>query len=384
MTKRTTVSGNGFGESLLGLPADKPAHHDAALVGRLADRLWEESRLGLAPPAWPKTPGYEIVREIGRGGMGVVYLARDLRGNREVALKTLLRMTPQARERFRHEFQEMAEFAHRNLVTLYDLVSDGETFFYTMEYVRGVDFLEHVRPLEFRAFSEERLRKALSQLAQGLMALHAAGKLHRDVKPGNVLVTPNGRVVLLDFGLVLEVERQGEAAGPDEQGAGTKRYMSPEQRQGLRMTASSDWYSVGVMLYEALTGVRPPSDVSPLGALRLAGGLPEYLRELCWDLLQDDPLRRPSGRDVLDVVSHPPVQVFVGRDRTSPSSGTPTPGFARARRWRYSCTGNRGSARATCCSSSCASCRQKPWSSRDAAASTNSCRTKPWMTSWLN
>jgi hypothetical protein len=155
---------------------------------------------------------------------------------------------------------------------------------------------------------EARLRSALAQVAEAVCAIHDAGILHRDIKPSNVLVTHDGRAVLLDFGLAWHLE----AARPDRERriAGTPPYMSPEQASGAAVTAASDWFSFGVMLYETLTGtlpftgptmevlarsrearVVPPTDFDP--------STPADLSALCVDLLQYDPVARPSGNDVL-------------------------------------------------------------------------------------
>jgi hypothetical protein len=184
----------------------------------------------------------------------------------------------------------------------------------------------------------ERLRPALRQLVQGLRALHDAGKLHRDVKPSNVRVTPEGRVVLLDFGIALELKR----AADESDGAimGTPLYVSPERAAGEVPTPASDWYAVGVMLYEALAG-RPPFEGSSIDLLMTktsqdalapstwARGIPPDLEELCVALMQRDPARRPDGTDILRRLGavatlHPPPrsdrapqtgpQALVGRD----------------------------------------------------------------------
>src|SRR5262249_13841601 len=145
-------------------------------------------------------PGYKILREIGRGGMGVVHAARDERTGQHVALKAMLYLDPALLVRFKQEFRHLANLKHPNLVTLYKLEADGPVWFYVMELLDGGSgFVAHVRgtgegqPLSVS--QTDRLRDIFAQLADGLSALHVAGIVHRDLKPGNVLVTPQGRVV---------------------------------------------------------------------------------------------------------------------------------------------------------------------------------------------
>ncbi len=287
---------------------------------------------------------YELLGELGSGGMGVVYRARDHERGTMVALKTLQRASATAIARFKREFRGLADVIHPNLVALYELVVDGERLFYTMELVDGVHFDAWVRPREdgedapstetatesTRVLGEQtertrapvlpsrpvgeldvrRLRVALRQLAEGVAAIHEAGMLHRDLKPSNVMVTPAGRVVLLDFGLVTAVDVESFLPPEQRPLEGTAMYMSPEQGARLRLGPASDWYSMGVMLYLALTGRRPfvggRDDVlmdkqrfEPPPPHEIAAGVPEDLSALCVDLLRRDPARRPAVAEVL-------------------------------------------------------------------------------------
>jgi len=182
---------------------------------------------------------FQLLQTLGQGGMGVVYQAFDRKRKSVVALKMLSNMGGDALLRFKNEFRALADLQHPNLVSLGELMSDGEHWFFTMELVPGVDFLAHVGQGRQRAaapaaatvgepgFDEERLRASLAQLARGLMALHRASKVHRDIKPSNVLVTLEGRVVLLDFGFA--VDTVGGQQKSDVSVVGTVDYMAPEQ-----------------------------------------------------------------------------------------------------------------------------------------------------------
>ncbi|MEO6324715.1 MAG: protein kinase [Thermoanaerobaculia bacterium] len=299
------------------------------------------------PDDFRGTDRFSIQRCLGSGAFGVVYQAFDRERNTVVALKTLLRADPAAIYRFKQEFRALADVVHPNLVALYELMSDGEQWFFTLELVDGVDFVTSVRgPSEAdpgrpgatlitpRAGNSApwsgddsgrapatpseptgtldvlMLRHGLLQLAEGLIALHKARTLHRDIKPQNVLVTPEGRVVLLDFGLALELgpHRLHQSSGLHT--VGTPAYMSPEQASGMPIAEPSDWYSVGVILYEALTG-RLPFEGRPLEILMnkqvleppaphtLVEGVPEDLDKLCEELLRRDPTKRPTGDELL-------------------------------------------------------------------------------------
>ena len=143
---------------------------------------------------------FELRRRIGSGGMGEVFEAYDRDTAETVALKTLARADGDTVMRFKREFRALQSTSHQNLVNLRELIRDGDHWFLTMELVRGQHFLEHVRN------DTPRLRAALHQLVQGLRVLHDGGLIHRDIKPSNVMVSSEGRVVLLDFGLVTALD----------------------------------------------------------------------------------------------------------------------------------------------------------------------------------
>lgn len=278
----------------------------------------------------PNLPGYAVVEELGRGGMGVVYRAKHLRQNRDVALKTLLHISPIELQRFKQEFRALADIAHPNLAGLYDLLSDGTSWCFSMELLKAVDFVEYVwsgfdaierdktalgmsasNAPRLSAEVETRLIEGLKQLVLGLSALHQAGMLHRDIKPSNVLVTTEGRVVLVDFGLASQFEDGSKDRPTGIQG--TPQYMAPEQAACNPISPASDWYAVGVMLYEVLTGLWPiegkPLQIilkkqteTPKAPLELDDTVPKHLNDLCVALLERDAANRPDGAGVLRAI----------------------------------------------------------------------------------
>ncbi|HTJ44165.1 MAG TPA: AAA family ATPase [Kofleriaceae bacterium] len=252
---------------------------------------------------------FEIARDLGKGGMGVVYAAHDRHRGCDVAVKTLRAATLDALHRLRDEFLVVHDLAHPNLVSLGELFDDAGRWFFTMELVDGRDFLAHVRP--DGVLDLDRLRGAMAQLASGLGFLHAAGIVHRDVKPSNVLVAGE-RVVLLDFGLA------GAAGGATI--AGTLPYMAPEQHDGGAVGPAADWYATGVMLWSALAGRLPFRDEAAKRAGAPAVDGPRELVELARALLDPDPAARPGDAAIAralgaTITPAAPITPFVGRTR---------------------------------------------------------------------
>jgi len=206
---------------------------------------------------------YRLKEKIGSGGMAEVYLADDLLLGREVAVKVLhaqFAADPAFIQRFRHEAQAAANLNHPNIVNIYDWGNEGDQYYIVMEYVEGRDLKEILRS-EGRLLPE-RAAEIAAEVCAALQFAHRGNLVHRDIKPHNIFITELGQVKVMDFGIA----REGNGGGITQTGMvmGTPQYISPEQAQGLAVDGRSDIYSLGVVLYEMLTGQLPFDDPNPV------------------------------------------------------------------------------------------------------------------------
>src|SRR3954469_15063801 len=207
---------------------------------------------------------YELHRRIARGGMADVFLARDSLLDRPVALKVLFPEFATDRafvERFRREAQAAANLSHPNIVSVYDWGEEGGTYFIVMEYVEGRSLAQILR--DEGPLLPDRAADITTDIASALGFAHRHGVIHRDVKPGNVLISPLGQVKVTDFGIARAVSTQ-ENLTQTGTVMGTATYFSPEQARGEQVDPRSDVYSLGVVLYETLTGSAPFSGDNPV------------------------------------------------------------------------------------------------------------------------
>jgi serine/threonine-protein kinase len=210
----------------------------------------------LTRPRSPEHIGrYQVLERIGRGGMGVVYRARDEAMGRDVALKVLtadLEDDPDIRTRFYREAEAAARLSHPNIITIFDVGEDGDRFFIVMELLRGATLKDFLKQSDGSQI--ERKLDLMSQLCAGLGAAHNASIYHRDIKPGNIFVRADGILKILDFGVARLASSSMTAAGFI---VGTPDYMSPEQALGADIDCRSDIFSLGGVFYFMLTGRKP-------------------------------------------------------------------------------------------------------------------------------
>jgi serine/threonine-protein kinase len=254
---------------------------------------------------------YSLERELGRGGMGVVYLAREVSLDRPVALKILppeLAEKAEARERFLHEARTAARLSHPNIVPIFSVDEVGEFVLFAMAYIDGESLGECIRARGPRPPSE--VARILREVAWALGYAHAQGVVHRDVKPDNILLeSGSGRALVVDFGIASVAESAGETE--PGQISGTAEFMSPEQATGEAVGPASDTYSLGVVGYYALSGRFPfegstPQVIlakhiseTPAPVAKVAQGVPGRLARAIDRCLAKDPVQRFASDDEL-------------------------------------------------------------------------------------
>jgi serine/threonine-protein kinase len=284
---------------------------------------------------------FEITGVLGEGAMGTVYLAHDPQIERPVAIKTLRLDTggEQGQEianRFQKEAKLAGRLQHPNIVTIYEAGRDQGMDFIAMEYIDGESLS---RMLSRSDFSLPRRLEVVRQVVLALEHAHERGVLHRDIKPGNILITRDGRVKVADFGIGKLLTAGGDLTRTGQM-IGSPAYMSPEQIRGEKLDGRSDFFSLGVVLYELLTGARPfPGDTittlvyqilhtEPRDPLQLRSDLPPVAREVFSRLLAKSPGKRPGGAKefLLDVGA---IEQELGEPAASPPRAGPDPGIAR-------------------------------------------------------
>lgn len=279
------------------------------------------------------TSRFKPIRLLGSGGMGSVYLVYDRRLDSKVALKTLNLLSGMELYRFKREFRSMAHLRHPNLVTLFELVAEGALWFFTMEYLSGVPFDRYLLPQPMIQPSQQRLWKTVQQVCSGVHALHEAGCIHRDLKPSNILVTEEGRAVILDFGLA---KRANSESLSGDGISGTPAYMAPEQVMEKPCKPSADWYAVGTMIYEVLAGRCPFTGGSfevllkkqaedPPNPIQLNPYADPWMSEFCMQLVQRDETRRPKGEEILRQLGVVHCRSALSQTNRYPVIGDPVP-----------------------------------------------------------
>ncbi len=315
------------------------------------------SETGAELPAGAKIGNYEVLGLLGRGGMGEVYRARDLKLGRDVAIKALSREMLPYKElliRFENEARLASALNHPNIITIYGVEEDEERNYIIMEFVDGVTLNEAI------ANGPMPIRKAVDiarQIAEGLARAHEARIVHRDLKPANVMVTRDGLVKILDFGVSKAVPQIGRVPGQRNQGntvisatgvsvlgrlLGTVPYMSPEQARGESVDFRSDQFSLGSMLYEMVTGKRAfsgPTEVQTLASIledqpepvtALNPQVPAALESVIGRCLA----KRPEDRFISTAELAQALQLLQGQFLESTYGGRHSPMVLKGRRWK--------------------------------------------------
>jgi serine/threonine-protein kinase len=291
---------------------------DTLFCGKCGTKFQAEEEVSVSPTKTLETPTeeltrgtifasrYEIIEELGKGGMGKVYRVEDKKIKEEVALKLIkpeIASDKKTIERFSNELKMARKIAHRNVCKMYDLGEEKGTHYITMEYVPGEDLKRLIRKVG--QFSAGKTLFIAKQVCEGLAEAHRLGVVHRDLKPQNVMVDEDGNARIMDFGIARSIKGKGiTGAGVM---VGTPEYMSPEQAEVKEVDQRSDIYSLGVILYEMVTGRVPFEGETPLGIAmkhksevpkdprELNSQLPEDLSRLIMRCLEKDKAKRNQG-----------------------------------------------------------------------------------------
>jgi len=246
---------------------------------------------------------YHIIEELGKGGMGKVYKAQDTEIREKVALKLIkpeIAADKKTIERVRHELTTARKIRHKNICGMYDIGEANGTTFITMEYVPGEDLKSFLR--RSKKLTVETAVSIGKQICEGLTEAHKLGVVHRDLKPGNIMIDTEGNVRIMDFGIARSLSAKAVTVAGTM--VGTPEYMSPEQAEGKEVDHRSDIYSLGVILFEMVTGQPPFEGESPLSVAmkhkseappnpkKLVPQIPEGLNRLILRCLEKDRTRR--------------------------------------------------------------------------------------------
>lgn len=262
---------------------------------------------------------YEIVEEVARGGMGILYRAKQLKLNRVVALKVILKgefASEQEVRRFQAEAEAAGALDHSNILPVYEVGQDSSWHFFSMRLIEGGSLDAKLRA---GALPQREAARLMMTVASAVHHAHQHGILHRDLKPGNILLDANGTPYVADFGLAKQIDKGSANATRSDAIMGTPGYMSPEQASGQskRVTTASDVYSLGAVFYEMLTGQAPFSGSSTLDLLRkviedepkaprkINPNVPRELEAICLKCLEKDPQHRyASAEDLAEDLNH--------------------------------------------------------------------------------
>jgi serine/threonine-protein kinase len=285
----------------------------------------------------PTLGRYEVMKELGRGAMGVVYLGKDPKINRDVAIKTLryeeidVEQVPEIKTRFFREAEAAGKLSHPNIVRVYDVGEDNDIAYMAMEFLEGSDLARYCARESRLPFGE--VLRVITNVAEALDYAHLNGVVHRDIKPANIMLLNNKELRVTDFGIARVMESSKTQTGMV---LGTPSYMSPEQIAGRKVDGRSDLFSLGVVFFELLTGDRPfkgdsiatlmynITSTPPVSIKKLDPRIPMCIVEIIDKLLQKNAEDRFSrGKDIIDDINK--CKKTLIKRLAAPPAATPPP-----------------------------------------------------------